>query len=136
MKHFLILILLVAFSFGTFAQQNTNLKVDGTPVNIDKLKKEFRQRNADNKGTIGWLIPAWDILDNYYATYDYVTHYANVMFQDSSAIYESGGNLTNNWICGVGGVLEPYSMIFDTNLIAPIIDPGTPYEVDSLMLLA
>lgn len=135
MKKLYILIVLAVFGFSAMAQSNSGFKTVGDETNIDQLRKEFRAKQANSKTPIGWFIPSWDLLDNYHMTYDYVSHYANVTFQDSSVKYESQGALTDNWMCGFGGVLEPYSIMFDSNLAAPLIAPGAGYTVDSIMIL-
>ncbi|MFO7722698.1 MAG: T9SS type A sorting domain-containing protein [Bacteroidales bacterium] len=138
MKNLLLTLMVVfVFTSGLTAQivENPVFRADGQETNIDQLRKEFRAKQALSKDAIGWFVPAWDILDNYYVTYDYVNHYANIMFPDSSTVYESGGTFQNSWLHAVGGVLDPYSVIFDPNLQTPKITPGTPYNIDSIFVL-
>jgi len=138
MKNLLLTLMVVfVFTSGLTAQivENPVLKADGQELNIDQLRKDFRAKQALSKDDLGWFVPAWDILDNYYVTYDYVNHYANIVFPDSAAIYESGGNFQHCWMHSIGSVLDPYSVIFDPNLQTPKITPGTPYNIDSIFVL-
>lgn len=79
----------------------------------------------------GWFIPTWDLYDYFYGNYDLVSHYANVVFIDSTAVYESGGNINHNWLNSVGQVLDPYSQVFPSPLTL-----GESYKIDSIFVLA
>ncbi|MDT8309306.1 MAG: T9SS type A sorting domain-containing protein, partial [Bacteroidales bacterium] len=54
---------------------------------------------------------------------------------DSTVIYESGGIFSHNWLHGVGMAFDPYSIIFDSNLLAPIVPPNATYTIDSVFIL-
>lgn len=126
MKKIYLLTVLVAFSLSIFAQQIPQ-SVKPTP----DAKAKIANRNMSKSDEVGWFIPAWDLMDNFYGGYTLVDHYANVLFPDSTVQYLSSGNPSYNWLTSIGTVLDPYSEIFT--------DPvkyGAPYFIDSVFVLA
>lgn len=105
-----------------------------TDIDRDFLKKRF-SNNTGKSLEIGWLIPSWNLLDYFYMGSAPVSHYANVTNPDSVIVYESGGNLTYNWLTSVGGVLDPYSPMFDSLQSMQPVPNNSGYTVDSLMIL-
>lgn len=141
----LIFIVLFAFAFSAIAQtghipivesQKHIDKLEGKEVGIDVFRKHFRANQSKDQQALGWAIPTWSILENYYGSYDQVNSYANIIFPDSSVLYESGGNFTHAWMHSFGGVFDPYVQIFDPSLDDPLVESGTPYIIDSLFFYA
>jgi hypothetical protein len=137
-KKLIPLILWLAFSLGLSAQQVTtndpDFRFDGpAPVDHKALMQKLHSDGA-KEIAIGWMIPAWDLLDNYWMGGAAVTHYANVIFPDSTVLYESGGSLIHAWLNSVGGTLEPASEIFDPSG-GLLIQPGDSYRIDSVFIL-
>lgn len=133
--NFLIAVLLTG---SISAQQLTTDEVfrfDGkAPIDLKALQHKMSMR-ATKEAAIGWMIPSWDLLDYYYLETAAVSHYANVIFPDSTVIYESGGILNWNWLNSVGGVFDPYSEMYDSLQSLPLIDISQPYRIDSIFVL-
>lgn len=127
MKHFILIIL-------AFVTLQVSAQIEGIETNSPEgknapfIKKDF----SSPKDTVdaGWFIPTWDLFDNVYGGYDLVSHYANLIFVDSTVVYESSGTIKANWLNTVGQVLDPYSGIF----LAPL-NAGEAYIIDSLFVL-
>ncbi|MEI6124316.1 MAG: T9SS type A sorting domain-containing protein [Bacteroidota bacterium] len=139
MKRIFTFFIAVLFACSLMAQQTSSddpFRFDGyAPINQNALMAKHQMR-ATKELPIGWMTPSWNLLDYFWTTTSMVTHYANVMFPDSAVVYESGGTTVHNWLNSVGGVFDPYSMIFDSmqsNLLIPITQP---YRIDSIMVLA
>lgn len=115
------MVVMFTFTLFSFAQsiEAPVIKPSGEKVDITNLQKSFRAKQMQSKEEIGWFIPAWDLLDNYYLSNDGVTHYANLMFPDSTVIYESGSNWQHNWLHGLGSTLDPYALMYDPDLSTP-----------------
>ena len=126
MKKFYLLTVLVAFTLSISAQQLPQL-TKPTP----DAKAPFTKRSINKADEVGWFVPAWDLLENFYGGTSLVTHYANVLFPDSTVTYISGGTLSHNWLTSVGCVLDPYSDFYTDP-----IPYGAPYFIDSMFVLA
>lgn len=139
MKKIFTFFIIVLFACSLMAQQLTSnqpFRYDGfAPVNHSTLVQKLQMR-ATKELPIGWMIPSWNLLDYFYGSYSTVTHYANVIFPDSTATYESGGVTTHNWLNSVGGVFDPYSVMYDSLQSAPLIATSQPYRIDSIFVLA
>ena len=136
-KTFLILLLIMTASV---APAQISGDMDGfvftgknPPVNKDYIMKKMEHKAKNN--AIGWLVPSWDLLDYYYVGGAGVTHYANVIYPDSTPVYESGGIISHNWLISVGGVLDPYSPLFDSLQSLQFINNGEGYYLDSVFIL-
>ncbi len=125
----LFIIVLVLFAFQVSAQVEIIETHHPDGKYAPFIKKEF----ASPKDTVdaGWFIPTWDLFDYFYGGYDMVSHYANLIFVDSTVVYESSGTTKANWLNSVGQVLDPYSGVFPVPLNA-----GDSYIIDSLFVLA
>ncbi|MEI6766051.1 MAG: T9SS type A sorting domain-containing protein [Bacteroidota bacterium] len=139
MRKIFILIAFIAiqnFCFGQFSGPEV-LKPMGPEQAIDRaaMMKHFKQ-SPQKSEAVGWLIPSWNLLDYYYAGGAAVTHYANLIMPDSTVLYESSGTIQHHWLMGVGGVLDPYSPMFDSSQNVAPIDDGYDYTVDSVFVLA
>lgn len=129
---------LIAMQQFCFAQQAETdiLKPMGpeTAINRAALQKHTARHTNKNEA-VGWLIPSWNLLDYFYMGTAAVTHYANLIMPDSIVRYESSGTIQHHWLMGVGGVLDPYSPMFDSLQMASPIEAGKDYALDSIFVL-
>ncbi len=129
MKRNLLIFVILLFSFAVNAQQiETEF-----PVEPD-AKVEIDLNQMKSYVDAGWFVPAWDLLDFYFAGNHagYVTHYANLIFPDSIVRYEgSSGTISYSWLTAVGQDLDPVSPMY-SNVLSTFQD----YKVDSLFVLA
>ena len=139
MKKLYIFLIAVVLTSSLLAQQtatNETFHFDGyAAVDYHTLLQKHHLR-ATKELPIGWMVPSWNLLDYYYVSNSMVTHYANLIFPDSTVVYESGGVTLHNWLNSVGGVFDPYSPMFDTMQVAPLLPLTDPYRIDSIFLLA
>jgi len=121
---FLPALFVAMFVFAQHIDQPFPLTPDQkAPVTMEQMRGYAEQ---------GWFIPSWDLFDNLYGgDYSMVSHYANLVFPDSIVKYEGGnGVVSQNWLCAVGQVLDPYSQMFFHPLTA-----FQSYRVDSLFVM-
>jgi hypothetical protein len=139
MKKTYIFIVAVLFACSLMAQQSITheaFRLDGySPLNQSFVMQK-QHLKATKEMPVGWMIPSWNLLDYFYMTNSMVTHYANLIFPDSTVVYESGGNTIHNWLNSVGGVFDPYSIMYDSLQSSPLIASTHPYRIDSVFLLA
>lgn len=128
MKNFILILFVSIISLQILAQTEIDENYFPEEENTNFIKKDFPNKDQTE---VGWFIPTWDLFDNFYVGYDLVSHYANLIFVDSTVVYESSGNIKNNWLNAVGQVLDPYSGIFLNPLTI-----GESYIIDSLFILA
>ncbi|MEI6851644.1 MAG: T9SS type A sorting domain-containing protein [Bacteroidota bacterium] len=139
MKKLYFVLITVMFTCNLLAQQtatNETFRFDGyAPIDQNALLQKQHHR-ATKEMPIGWMIPSWNLLDYFYLSNSMVTHYANLIFPDSTVVYESGGVTMHNWLNSVGGVFDPYSPMYDSTQNAPLIPSSDPYRIDSVFVLA
>lgn len=139
MKKLFTFFVVVLFAASLMAQQITNdetFRYDGyAPVNHKAMMQKL-QTHATKELPIGWMIPSWNLLDYFWMSTSAVTHYANVIFPDSTVTYESGGTTYYNWFNSIGGVFDPYSEMYDSLQLFPLLNTSQPYRIDSIFVLA
>lgn len=139
MKKFYFVLALLLFAMSVHSQQQSSATViypDGIAIVKPETILQKQQMKPTKELPIGWMIPAWDLLDYFWTTNSMCGHFANVIFPDSIVVYESGGTIRHNWLCSVGGVFDPYSIIYDSLQINPLIPQTQPYRIDSVFILA
>jgi Secretion system C-terminal sorting domain len=127
MKKLITLLSIVCISATSFAQvlDHEDPQAMGDPIDISFI----HQNKSTNHG---WFIHSWDLFDNFYGgDYSAVSHYANLIFPDTTVNYESSGNLQSAWLSSFGGTIDPYSLMY----FNPVTS-GDSYVLDSLFVLA
>lgn len=132
-------IVAVLFAFSLMAQEaapSESFRFEGFAPLDQNIILQKQHLRATKELPIGWMIPSWNLLDYFWLTNSMVTHYANLIFPDSTVVYESGGNILHNWLNSIGGVFDPYSPMYDSLQISPLISSTQPYRIDSIFVLA
>jgi len=127
MKKIILIISIIYISTVSFAQVNT--LNDPFPMgNKTDISYILQNKNLNH----GWFIHSWDLFDNFYGgDYSAVSHYANLIFPDTTVDYESSGTLKAAWLSSFGGTIDPYSLMYFNP-----ITTGDSYIIDSLFVLA
>lgn len=130
MKRIVISAMLVIAFIGMQAQSiEPASKIDAK----QKVQSHKKMVNMNTKD-MGWFIPAWDLLDDFYmgSMDGAVSHYANVMWPDSTVKYMSSG-ANQTWLHSFGMVIDPYADWYSNGV--PDDGSVTSMQMDSVFVL-
>lgn len=130
-KIFTLLLILVVLPF--FALQAQSFDPASKVGTKQMVKNHKKMVNMSTKG-MGWFIPAWDLLDDFYmgSMDGAVSHYANVMWPDSTVKYMSSGE-NYTWLHSFGMVIDPYADWYPNGI--PDDGTVTSIQMDSVFVL-
>ena len=107
-------------------------------INADQKVKSHKKMVNMNTKDQRWFIPTWNLLDDFYqgSVDGAVSHYANVIFPDSTVKYLSGGE-SWTWLHSMGIVVDPYAGWYGQSggLVIPDDGSVTSISLDSLFVL-
>ncbi len=138
MKKITLLVLLAGLFLSLNAQQikSTNNRL-GEKISPDKFQQIQNLKTAKNID-LGWVYMTDDIYANVYASTGAGVGFSQNLFPDSTVVTvnTTAAGVSYVWNNSAGQVIDPYSVAFDPNLSAPLIQPGIPYYVDSVGIIA